>query len=952
MAYSSTRASYARWFFPLFICCLPTVRSAAQPVVINEYSCSNFAGPVDPYGQREDWVELYNTTAAPISLSGYYLTDKITDLQNWQIPAGVTIPANGRMMVWCNDRGTFTSGALNPSFKLTQCRPERFILSTAAGVIVDSVTLLRTQANHSRGRTTNGATAWALFDTPTPNASNAGAKTAYVGKPVMNVTPGFYTSAQSVTLSAPGAGTGVTIRYTTDGSTPTGTSNAYTGTPIAVSATTVIRARAFSTDPQLLPSFIETNSYFINENISPTMNVVSVCGPFSTLFQNSQRIYNSYEFFNKARQFQFDLEGETRKHGNDSWSNAQKGMRFYARDGLGYRASMDYQIFPTSPRDTFNVVIMKAAGSDNYPDGPSAAAHLRDAFNHTLAEQFGMDMDLRRYEPSVLFINGQYWGIYELRERVDADYTEYYYGQPEKQIDMLRNWGGLNIEYGSDTGWNNLFNFIVNNNMAVPANYAHVKDFLRVQSLADYYILNTYLVNSDWLNWNSMWWRGRKGQGVKWRYALWDNDNTMGLGQNFTGWSTTGPTANPCAPFNFFPNSGPSNGHSRMINKLMDNPEFAQMYRDRMVDAFNGPLACPALHARLDSMVAILQPEMQRHVNRWGGSLTGWQNNVQNIRNWINTRCAYAVAALDTCLNLKVRTLVVNAIPTGKGAVALNGGNLTPLPWRRIMTADSQYALAAMPTQPYWTFSHWLHYADSNNFAPDTLTSAVIMDFWAKDSVVAVFKYFNPDSVAVTFVVDTPGYGEIELAGTLLPGYPHTQILDRRFAYSLKAIANNGYQFMRWEKLRDSTVISPSDTVASVSFAYRISDTLTARFRTVPPPPPPPPPVPPLPQTPPPPQIPLNLALGIPSAFSPNGDGRNDRFGVTGTADLRHIDLRVVNRYGETVFTARSPYSRWDGQHKGVPCDAGVYFYTITVEWSNHQRYKTQTFSGEVTLIR
>jgi gliding motility-associated-like protein len=62
--------------------------------------------------------------------------------------------------------------------------------------------------------------------------------------------------------------------------------------------------------------------------------------------------------------------------------------------------------------------------------------------------------------------------------------------------------------------------------------------------------------------------------------------------------------------------------------------------------------------------------------------------------------------------------------------------------------------------------------------------------------------------------------------------------------------------------------------------------------------------------------------------------------------------LRVVNRYGETVFRARSPWSKWDGQHKGVPCETGVYFYTLTVEWRNHQRYETKTFKGEVTLIR
>jgi hypothetical protein len=79
--------------------------SNAQSIVINEYSCSNINGITDAYNQREDWVELYNTTGAPIDLTGYYLSDKSTNLTKWQIPSG-SINANGFKMVFCSKRNT------------------------------------------------------------------------------------------------------------------------------------------------------------------------------------------------------------------------------------------------------------------------------------------------------------------------------------------------------------------------------------------------------------------------------------------------------------------------------------------------------------------------------------------------------------------------------------------------------------------------------------------------------------------------------------------------------------------------------------------------------------------------------------------------------------------------------------------------------------------------------
>lgn len=926
-----------QWIW-LLLLMLKTSWTRAQ-VVINEYSCSNVSTTLDVFNEREDWVELLNTGAVPVNLSGYYMSDDKNVPQKWQVPPGATIPANGRMMVFCSDRGVFTGGQLHPSFKLTQMKGEYFVLANNAGAIVDSVHFIPTQADHSRGRITDGNTQWGLFNIPTPNAPNANAKTTYATKPVFNIQPGNYTTTQNITINSPDPN--VQIHYTLDGSVPTIASPVYAA-PIPVSATTVIRAVAFSSDPMILPSFTETNTYLINE--TTTMNVISVCGSYNTLFNSwgGNGISTSFEYFDKNKQFRFEFEGISRQHGHDSWAYPQKGFRVYTKDQYGYDYAMKYKLFNTSPRDTFKQIILKAAASDNYPGNAGhPSCHLRDAFVHTLSIKYNIDVDERNYEPTIIYINGQYWGIYEIREKVNTDYMEYYYGQTEKKVDHLSYWGGLEVRSGSDTGWNNLYNYIMANNMAVQSNYDHVKHFLDVKSLITYFILNTWLVDTDWLNWNTMWWRGRKGAGVKWRYALWDEDNVLDLGQNYTGMGTTGYQNDPCQPFDLFQNNS-SIKHTDMLVRLMNNPEFEQLYRATFIDMLNGPLNCDHLLPHFDSIVNIIQPEMQRHCNRWGGSYATWQGNVQHMRDQIVGRCAVIAQKLDSCMDLNPQKLSINVSPANAGTVQMDGNTVSPYVWSRIMEADTVLNLAAIPASQYYFFDHWEQYEVTNALAPDPLSTPVAFTFNKKDSVVAFFRYFNPDSVNITFDVTPAGKGSILLNNTALPGYPYTVKLDRRNTYTLAGLPVADYRFYNWTKQKANTSFTPGALKDAVSFNFMEADTIIAHFQYDPAPTPPVNPT--IPE--------LDQQLVIPTAFSPNGDGRNDVFHIIKGNDVKSVDLRVFDRFGNLVFHTIDAKGAWDGTYKGKPCEMGTYYYSLTVWFDNDYQNSNKLYKGEVTLVR
>ena len=165
----------------LFIALLFLQNLNAQ-IVINEYSCANANSGGDPdfFGEKEDWVELYNTTGAAIDLNGYYLSDKAGNPTKFQVPGSISIPANGYMMVYASGRAQIAGGSeIHTNFKLTQTKFEKIILSNSGGTIIDSLTIIPTQVLHSRGRTTDGAATWSLFTNSTPNGTNSGAMLEY-----------------------------------------------------------------------------------------------------------------------------------------------------------------------------------------------------------------------------------------------------------------------------------------------------------------------------------------------------------------------------------------------------------------------------------------------------------------------------------------------------------------------------------------------------------------------------------------------------------------------------------------------------------------------------------------------------------------------------------------------------------------------------------------------------
>ena len=1003
------------------LACL-VVSAASSQVIINEFSASNYTLGVN--GDNEDYIEFYNEGPTEVDLEGHWLSDNPDNPQMFEIPVGTTVPAGGYLLIICSNEGEvpenlYVGGSLNTNFKVTQTMGESVVFSDPAGNILESYTFYEdwtpTQADHSWSRDADGSAGqWRVCTNPTPGNPNGGnLYTEYAPTPQFQEESGYYAGGTNVAITAPA---GYDIRYTTDGYAPTPGSPLYTG-PIAVNETTVIRARCFDPTGAYADSHINTNTYFTG-NDNHSIIVVSVSGDEQEDGQwpggwgGGADEPCHIEFFHPDGTYWCEGSGDSNEHGNDSNAYPQKGFDYITRDQMGHSYGLLEPLFHVKERDVYQRLIFKAAANDNYPS--SGGGHIRDAYVQTLSHLADLHIDERTNESCIVYLNGEYWGVYEYREKVDdLDFTTEYYDQPRHFVDFIKTWGGTWVEYGDDADWMPLVNFVTGQDMTDPDNYDYVTSVYNVMSLIDYYLLNSFTVCADWLNWNTAWWRGRHpdGSGKKWRYALWDMDNTFGHGANYTGVPSQGADADPCNPESLGNVGG--QGHIPIFNSLMENEDFWATYINRWADLSNTHFSCDNMHAVLDSMINVIEPEMDRHIDRWGGSYDGWMANVDEIHDFIEERCAeMLINGLEDCYEVESVTLTL--IIDGMGEVQVNSVDIGPfdVPMDATYFAGVPMELTAEESMGE-VFLFW-QVLDGDITLNDPTNPYLGFTLNGDATLVAYFAA-NADPQETTFVVDPPGAGEIYVDGTALLNYPATELLDYG-AHDVQAVGldqwhvftgwsstgpqvapsmanaagsisvtepatytahynviehsdlkvrveppNKGvvrieggavivtdeweggleiagllnaeaapvehWAFDRWEIANAAP--NPSATSANITLPKQDEEELVAYF------------------------VPIDFAVYVPTAFSPNNDGLNDAFMPVGTSFVAETyHLIVINRWGEKVFESFDPKEPWIGQHQGGDhfVRDGQYMYRLEVQ-SVHEMVP-RSYTGSVTVVR
>ena len=408
------------------------ITTTSAQVVINEYSASNLESFADSFGKTEDWIELYNTSNNTINIGGWHLSDKEDKPTKWEIPAGTMLSGNSFMVFYCSGRDGFINAEFHTNFKLAQTKGSDIVLlSDGTGTIQEMHALDLTLVEHSHCRTTDGSNEWKVSTAPSFGSSNNFTPqiNGYTEAPSMNLAAGFYTGSQTVeiTNNEPNS----ILRYTLDGTNPRSNSPEYTGT-ITIDETTVVKAQAFSNDEMILPGKMDFNTYFIDEDF--TLAVFSVAADDVIDLANGQGELipiGSLEYFNQDKEREATSFGSLNRHGQDSWVLNHRSLDWISRDEMGYSKAIDAPLFNISERDEYQKIMFRNSGDDNYPainDGVhDGSTHIRDEYVQNLAYYGDMKLDIRHVERVIVFLNGQYWGVYGMRDRpVDHDYTDYY----------------------------------------------------------------------------------------------------------------------------------------------------------------------------------------------------------------------------------------------------------------------------------------------------------------------------------------------------------------------------------------------------------------------------------------------------------------------------------------------------------------------------------------------
>ena len=817
----------------LLIISISFINANAQ-VLINEYSAANYSDFLDNNGEYEDWFELYNSSSTEINLEGYYLSDKDNNLTKFEINTSTEINPQNHITIFASGRNTISGNNIHTNFKLHQTKGNEWIILTAPdGVtIIDSIFVLPCLVNHSRGRKTDGEENWGLFTNPNPNNTNSNAIDGYSETPSFSITPGIYTGAINLEISC--TNPNLNIYYTSNGNLPSTGANLYTGS-ISLTETTVIKAFSVSEDENFHTSFMEYGTFFISE--SYTLPILSIAGnQVDDLLDGNDYIepWGTFEYY-KNGELADKSTGEFNEHGNDSWNYPQRGFDFITRDQFGYNYAIKDELFRTKSRDRYQRLIIKTAANDNYPFAyGSSGAHIRDSYVQSLSQIADLRMDERSFEPCILFLNGEYWGLYEIREKVDdKDFTDYYYDQDS--VAFLKTWGNTWVDVLTDgqtensveDEWDEIREFITNNDMSNQDNYNYAKSVFNMGSLIDYFILNTYIVNADWLNWNTAWWKGLREQGEKkkWRYVLWDMDNSFDHGANYTDIPSQNPNSDPCDPESIGNQGG--QGHIPIWNSLLNNENFFADYINRWTDLSNSYFSCEFLISHLDSLITMIQPEMPMQINRWGGNYNEWEENVQDMRDFIETRCVIINSGILDCYEDEYGiegpfNVNINVEPPISGNVEINGTELDVYPFFGSYFGGVNQTLVAISNTDY-IFDYWEF--SNNMISEDINDPEIIYNLNENESVIA---HFVPN-ISLSLDAYPSGSGSINIDEELFNNLPTITALNGETL--IYGIPEPGFEFDYWE-LSGGYILNPNNESTLINITDNQS--LIAHFTPLP----------------------------------------------------------------------------------------------------------------------
>ncbi len=555
---------------------------------------------------------------------------------------------------------------------------------------------------------------------------------------------GFYDKAFKLKLTA---AEGFKIYYTADGSDPRVSGTEYKG-ELSISSPSVwghltnensvlfdiskplkhniggrvIKAYAVKGN---VKSPVVTNSYFIVPGAKELYNVpfVSLSLPGEDFVSRDKGIYHTVmknPFATKERKTSylemFEADGtlvsssyvEIAMNGNGSLGMSSKSMRVYFKSDadpsvINNPSKLKYDIFGGRAQHgvtEFKRLLLRNSGND------SSASHLRAGLMQSLCKD--MNVSVMAYRPSLVFVNGEFWGVYNIRERFDSKYFEEHYGVKEENLVMLEAPSPLvtNWDYdepyvlnegvaGDEAVYHKLMDYIASNDMSDPTHFNYIAKNIDLDSFIDFFVCSMYMCNIDWPTNNVKVWRNKSssdpsGLDTKWRYVLCDMDMGMGLEGAFNKDMFAHALSNQTVA-------------GSMMCSLLENETFRNKFIDRFTYAVQTVFAPEKALKLLDEYSSALKKVIGLHFDRWpsdNGSMNKWQAEINEIKTFINKRGEYALSTMNTYFGIQPSMLTVS-LDIDKADLYINDKKITSSGYNEIFADNEKVTVKIVPKSGY-----------------------------------------------------------------------------------------------------------------------------------------------------------------------------------------------------------------------------------------------------------
>lgn len=637
------------------------------------------------------------------------------------------------------------SPLLHTNFKL-DAEGETVYLYDLSGTIVDSIACQGMYTDLSSGRYPDGSGNLYYFQIATPGESNGTTPyTSISGEPYFSSPGGLFTT--SVTVYLTGKEADDTIYYTTDGSEPSIYSEEYAIGGIFIESTTVLRARIL--EHGKIPGRVVSHTYLINpgntlpvislttspENLWDYYDGMYVMGPnasqdfphFGANFWQDWEKPVHIELFEPDGDVGFSIDAGMKIFGGWSRGLPQKSLSLFARSQYGY-GTINYRIFYDKNIDQFEAIVLRNSGNDwNY-------SMMRDGMMTSLVRK--MDIDLQAYRPAEIYLNGDYWGILNIREKVNEHFIASNHNVNPDSIDLLEG-NGWEI-HGSAGHYFTMLNFINNNNMQLDENLKVVQSMMETDQFTRYQISQIYFDNRDWPGNNIKFWRPQTETG-RWRWIMYDTDFGFGIWDPLKyNFNTLAYALEPNGPE--WPNPPWS---TFLLRKLMENNRFKTDFINCFADHLNTTFRPDKVKKHILILKQNIEEEMHNHLIRWGGNYSNWENEIQVMINFGNFRVNYVRNHILNQFSINgTFALNMGINPAYAGKVKVNTVLPERYPWQGLYFDHIPITLIPVP-EPGYRFTGW---TGSSQSTEHQLT----LDVSADQQITANFE---PDGSGLQYIV-------------------------------------------------------------------------------------------------------------------------------------------------------------------------------------------------------